>query len=266
MATAAYTARFFEGLDLAGQDGGLPGDATETSVERTTPPLKARRTRPTRAEKSEASRRAIFLAAARVVGEFGYADASISRITELASVAHGTFYNYFDSRQDLFEQLLPELGRLLLEHVTSEVSTAADPVEREDKRLSAWFSFLSRHPEFYRILNEAEVFVPDVFQAHVARLGDGYVRALRRAKMAGQLGHFDDDELEPIAYILLAARSYLTLRYSDGDDRGRVPHTVTSAYRKLLAHGLFGMPLPEDDPDPPSPKTTRTGRRKAPRT
>lgn len=205
------------------------------------PAAEARRSRPSRAQKSEAIRRALFLAAARVVGDHGYAEASIARITERAEVAHGTFYNYFASRQDLFDQLLPELGRLLLAHVTAEAALAPDPISREQKRLEAWFSFLGRHPEFYRILNEAEVFVPEVFKSHVETLGTGYVRALKRAQDGGLLQHFTPDELEPIAYILLAARSYLTLRFSEPDDRGHVPASVTSAYLKLLTHGLFGQ-------------------------
>ncbi|MFH5926334.1 helix-turn-helix domain-containing protein [Roseomonas xinghualingensis] len=55
-------------------------------------------------------RRALFDAAARVAGEFGYAEASIARSTEAAGVAQGTFYNYFASRQDFLDQLLPARG------------------------------------------------------------------------------------------------------------------------------------------------------------
>lgn len=218
---------------------------------------RARRSRPSRVEKSEAIRRALFLAAAKVVGEHGYADASIARITELAEVAHGTFYNYFASRQDLFEQLLPQLGRLLLAHVTEAVASVEDPVSREQKRLEAWFSFLIRHPEFYRILNEAEVFVPQVFQRHVEALGTGYERALKRTQDAGFLQHFAPDELEPIAYILLAARSYLTLRFSTPEDRGHVPERVLSAYQKLLTHGLFGQQVVAEAAEPSMPLKPR---------
>lgn len=232
-------------------------------MEPRSPAARARRARPSRAEKSEAIRRALFLAAARVVGEHGYAEASIARITERAEVAHGTFYNYFASRQDLFEQLLPELGRLLLAHVTEAVASAIDPISREQTRLEAWFGFLTRHPEFYRILNEAEVFVPEVFRRHVETLGTGYVRALKRARDGGLLQHFTPDELEPIAYILLAARSYLTLRFSAPDDRGRVPPSVLSAYQKLLSHGLFGRSA-DATGDAPKPKES-AGRPRAPR-
>jgi AcrR family transcriptional regulator len=223
-------------------------DASGRSLEVATA-KQLRRPRKNRAERSEAIRQAIFLAAARVVGKYGYADASISKITAAAKVAHGTFYNYFESRQDLFEQLLPALGKLLLTHVTDEVAPLSGGLAKEEARLQAWFHFLQIHPEFYRILNEGEVFVPAAFRQHVEGFGAGYLRTLRRAKSRGELYDFDDQELEPIAYILLAARAYLTFRYAAAGSKSPVPDYVRTAYMKLLRHGLFVAP--------PSPRSAR---------
>jgi AcrR family transcriptional regulator len=205
---------------------------------------RARRPRKKRAERSEEIRKAIFLAAARVVGRHGYADASISKITTAAKVAHGTFYNYFASRQDLFEQLLPALGEMLLAHVTKEVAPISDGFAREEKRLEAWFDFLQIHPEFYRILNEGEVFVPTAYRRHVEGFGSGYLRSLQRAKQRGQIENFTDDELEPIAYVLLAARAYLSFRYMSGANKTGIPRHVITAYSKLLQSGLFANASP----------------------
>src|SRR6202008_1120179 len=36
------------------------------------------------------------------------------RLTRRAGVAQGTFYNYFNSRQDLFDQLLPSMSNEML--------------------------------------------------------------------------------------------------------------------------------------------------------
>ena len=49
-----------------------------------------------------------------MVGRLGYAEASVARITELADVAQGTFYNHFESRQELLDQLLPAIGRQMV--------------------------------------------------------------------------------------------------------------------------------------------------------
>ncbi|MBM3559787.1 MAG: helix-turn-helix transcriptional regulator, partial [Alphaproteobacteria bacterium] len=98
--------------------------------------------RQTRAEKSAATRRALIRAATEIVGEFGYAGASVARITARARVAQGTFYNYFRSRQNLLDSLLPGLGRDLLDHVRDEVAGSAGVVDMEARGLRAFFDFL----------------------------------------------------------------------------------------------------------------------------
>ena len=80
--------------------------------------LKSKRVKLTRVEKSEETRKALFDAAAKIVGKHGYEGASIARITSRAKVAQGTFYNYFTTRQDLLDQLLPS-------HSSISVSSSA---------------------------------------------------------------------------------------------------------------------------------------------
>src|SRR5271155_4036073 len=80
-------------------------DALRSGVRRV---IKQRRL--SRAEKSQLIRNKLFDSAAKVVGKHGYSDAMVSLITSEAHVAQGTFYNYFESRQHLFDQLLPSLG------------------------------------------------------------------------------------------------------------------------------------------------------------
>ncbi|MGO4839466.1 TetR/AcrR family transcriptional regulator, partial [Rhizobiaceae sp. 2RAB30] len=108
--------------------------------------------RPNRAEKAEATRNALFEAAIEVVGEYGYAGTSIARITERAGVAQGTFYNYFESRQDLLDQLLPAISQRLHIHIRERVLAADSAVERERARISAFFEFLERAPHLFKIL------------------------------------------------------------------------------------------------------------------
>ena len=55
--------------------------------------------------KGRETRRRLLDAAERVFGELGFYDASIVKITEAAGVAQGTFYLYFASKQEIFEEL-----------------------------------------------------------------------------------------------------------------------------------------------------------------
>src|SRR5690606_17752077 len=111
----------------------------------------------TRAEKVEQTRSALLRAAAEVVGEHGYTGAMISLITARAGVAQGTFYNYFEFQKDLLDQLLPIMGRQMLDHIQQISRDRPTEQERELERFKAFFSFLEDSPAFYRILYEAEV-------------------------------------------------------------------------------------------------------------
>ena len=199
-----------------------------------------RRRRQTRAEQGENTLRALFDAAAQVIGEVGYADASIARITARANVAQGTFYNYFESAQDLFDQLLPRLGDSMLDYISARVDPQARGAEREEQRLRAYFRYLEENPEFYRILYEAETLAPAAHARHMETIAAGFVRALRRSRERGEMPEeYEERDLEPVAFILLAARGYLSMRYGAGRDGGPVPDWVVRAYGKLVRHGVL---------------------------
>lgn len=194
----------------------------------------------TRLEKSIVTKEKLLKAAAKVVGEYGYANAMVARITQEADVAQGTFYNYFNSRQDLFDQLLPTLGAELLGFIRAKTSSFHDTAERERRGFIAFFDFLKLRPEFYRILYEAEVFAPQAYQRHMSIISSSYVRLLERAFDRGELSLTSKDEIEPIAFSLMAARQYLCMQYVRRN--GKIidlPEWVLDAYMRLVANGIF---------------------------
>ena len=56
------------------------------------------------------TRRRLLEAAEHVFGDLGYHDASIVKITEAAGVGQGTFYLYFASKKDIFDELVRDLN------------------------------------------------------------------------------------------------------------------------------------------------------------
>jgi AcrR family transcriptional regulator len=195
----------------------------------------------TRAERTIQTREKLLRAAARVVGEEGYANAVVSRITTEADTAQGTFYNYFSSQQDLFDQLLPNMGGELLGFIRARTVGIHDPVERERQGFLAFFEFLKQRPEFYRILYEAEVFAPQAYQRHMNIISSSYVRLLERAFDKGELSVSSKAHLEPIAFSLMAARQYLCMQYARRNGKiSDPPEWVVDAYMALVSNGLFG--------------------------
>jgi len=192
-----------------------------------------------RVERNAWTKRKIFDAAAKVVGKHGYAEASVARITEEAGVAQGTFYNHFENRQELLDQLLPKIGTDMVYFIRERTGTA-QAARQEIERFGAFFDFIREVPEFLRILNEAEYFAPIGYQKHLDNMATAYARILRRARQAGAIVDYSDDEFEAIVHMLMGARGYLSRRYSYvGGSVSAAPGQVISAYRKLVTRGLF---------------------------
>lgn len=202
--------------------------------------LKSKRVKLTRVEKSEETRKALFDAAAKIVGKHGYEGASIAKITARAKVAQGTFYNYFETRQDLLDQLLPEMGELMLEYLRTHMSPDAKGWRREEERLTAYFAFLVENPWFHRLVNEAETLAPKAHKMYFSKISEGYVRSLRRAIKSKDIKNFQEADLEPLSYMLMSMRTYLAQRYAYSNGSVRAPdEQVIRTYVKLVRSGLF---------------------------
>jgi AcrR family transcriptional regulator len=184
------------------------------------------------------TRSALFHAAAEVVLEHGYGGATVAAITERAGFAVGTFYTYFESRQELLIRLLAYVRANMLEEVRAAVRGSNSFLEMEVRAFRAFFDHLSMHPWYTRIESETAVWAPEIFRQHFFEIADRYVAALLRSHAAGDLVDYEERELEVIAYILMAARHYLATRYFAGAPGARLPSAVIDAYVGLVSHGL----------------------------
>ncbi len=195
-----------------------------------------------REENAQAKYEALLHAASEIVGEYGYADATISRITTRANVAQGTFYSYFENRQDLFDQLLPKMGKEMLTFIKARTHGVEDPTERERKGFMAFFDFIVQNPNFLRVLNEAEQLAPKGHKAHFDMVVENYLGGIEHDRQRGEYPGFEAREVEVVVYMLLAARSYLALRYAhENGEIKPIPEWVTDAYMKFVKYGLQGQ-------------------------
>lgn len=149
----------------------------------------------------------------------------------------------------------------LLDYIEARVDPTLSGAEREECRLRAWFAYQDENPEFLRILNEAEIFAPRAYWAHIDNIADGYMRSLKRGRARGEIAALDDEALHAIATVLLAARAYLGQERTRGRGRSApVPEAVIRGYMALLRNGLFTEPCSKanvNDLNPESPTTLR---------
>lgn len=164
--------------------------------------------RRTRATKLEENRAALIKAACRVIGEEGYAKASVVKITMQAGLGQGTFYTYFESRQELFDILLPEVGAEMLEFVRSRVSRGQSLVEVEEGSYRAFVDYVTANPWYGRILFEAETLAPQAARVNAHRVVTQHITRLSLAWENGELPDYALEDIPSLSSVLLALRRH----------------------------------------------------------
>ena len=99
-----------------------------------------------RSRKGEQTRARLLNAAKEIFEENGFLDARIADIAERAGLSHGSFYHYFDSKEQVFREIAETLDDRLSEPMESVIfapTSSADPQER-------MFTALHHHLERYQ--------------------------------------------------------------------------------------------------------------------
>lgn len=180
----------------------------------------ASRPRPSRGRQT---RRRLLDAAEEVFAELSYHDASIVRIVERAGVAQGTFYIYFRSKQQIFEELVSDLNVRLREAMSTAAASGVDRYDAERRGFAAFFRFTADHPALYRVIREAEFVAPEAMHRHYEKIIEGYVRALGPAMETGEVAPCDPTVL---AWALVAVGQLVGMRWIVWDKRGEIPDDV----------------------------------------
>lgn len=201
------------------------------------PRLPAARSR--RAAGAPDTRRRIIDAAARTIGDKGYASTGIADICTAAGVAVGTFYGHFPGRNEMLDAVLAHAREALVAEVTEATRTSGSFIEYEARSFDAFFRHVLRNPWFPRLEAEGAVWAPSAYLMHFHALSDAYVAAMKHYRIGAELRAFDDHELPLLAHMFMAARHDLASRtVLASDPPRRLPDAVRTAYLDLVARGL----------------------------
>ncbi|WP_343344562.1 TetR/AcrR family transcriptional regulator [Sphingomicrobium sp. XHP0239] len=187
-----------------------------------------------RTRRGEATRARILDAARVEFGQTGFSDSSIVAITKRARVALGTFYTYFDSKEEVFAALVADMSRRVADAVAPAIRDIEDGLDRERAALEAFLSFASEHAEVYRIIDEAEFADPKGFERHY-RGTAGRIRE-RLEKAPGIAAADGDLEAEVRAWAMMGMYVFLGLRFSVWDRED--PSEIAAIAKRLLGEGL----------------------------
>lgn len=187
-----------------------------------------------RTERGRRTVRKLLGAAAQEFGQRGFHEAAITGITSRAGVALGTFYTYFESKEELFRALVRDMSQATRAHVAEAVRGAPDRLAAERLGLAAFIAFTRRHPELYRIIEEAQFVAEDCYREHYLTFVEGYRDGLATAAAKGQIVE-GPDELR--AWALIGMSVFLGMRYGIWNE-DLSPEQVADGAIDLVSDGL----------------------------
>lgn len=177
-----------------------------------------------------ARREAILRAAEDVFGSQGYAAASIAEITRRADTALGTFYIYFPGKEEVFRELVMEMGKLTRSGITEAVQAAPNRLVAERAGLEAFLRFVSERPSLYRIVEEARFVDPVAYRQYFSGFARAYEAQLTAAQDAGEVSPGD---AEVRAWALMGIAKTLGERFVIWDEAPDIDRVVTEAFAMI---------------------------------
>lgn len=187
-----------------------------------------------RTERGRKTLRKLLDAAAVEFGERGFHEASITGITQRAGTALGSFYTYFDSKDEIFRALVDDLSGKVRQAAREALREPLPALETERAALTAFLQFARDHKEIYRIIDECEFVDPASFRIHyestarriTERLGEG----VRKGELREGLG-------EAHAWAIMGMNVFLGLRYTVWSDEMQ-PEDVAELANSILRKGI----------------------------
>lgn len=190
-----------------------------------------------RTERGRKTLRKLLDASAIEFGERGFHEASVSSITRRAGVALGTFYTYFDSKDELFRALVNDMSANVMSSARGAIHDGMNALETEQAALAAFIGFAREHKEVYRIIDEAEFVDPASYRTHYETIAQRIEGRLAAGAASGELR---DDLGELEAWALMGMNVFVGLRYAIwGDDSAQPsPGELAARVNQILQAGI----------------------------
>jgi AcrR family transcriptional regulator len=164
-------------------------------------------------ERGRARRRQILDVAAGLFAERGYHPTSVADIVEALGVGKGVFYWYFESKEDLFLEILAESSQDLRRRQQSAIGDEPDPLRRIELGIRASLAWFREHRRLINLQQFAatEERFAAALRQHDAVAIDDISRHLKEAIAEGSVPTGQDPAM--LAHALVGATRHLARVY-----------------------------------------------------
>jgi len=167
-------------------------------------------------------------------GEKGFHETSVSGITYRAGVALGTFYTYFESKDEIFQALVAYMSLHTRRWIAERVADAPDRMAAERKGLEAYIEFAREHKGIYRIISESEFVANEAYREHYTGFAKAYQYNLKKAADKGEIREGD---YETWSWAIMGIAVILGMRYAEWDES--MPSSrIAEIVADMIANGI----------------------------
>jgi AcrR family transcriptional regulator len=185
-------------------------------------------------KRGQQRRRDLLAAAEDVFSEKGFMSASIADITRRAGTAQGTFYIYFESKEQLFREVVLELSRQIRFNAREATKGVKGRIEAEIVGLESYLRYVTRRPSIYRIVQQCSVVDPEAWRVFYSAFADAFEANFREAEQRGEVSPGD---AEVRAWVMIALATTLGEQVSVGGKAGEIDRIMREV-EALLRRGI----------------------------
>ena len=195
-------------------------------------------------------RRQLFDVALDRFANGGYHETSMEEIAEAAGVTKPVLYQHFQSKQQLFMELLDAVGRDLLTEVESRAAAEAHPYQKVLAGFRAYFRFASGHTAAFQLMFGSGARLTEEFAEPVRALEEAIAATIAKFIDA----NIDDEHRSLLGHAIVGLGEVAGRRWvaDHGGTEGRLPTDLDPADADLMAvrladlvwAGLRSLPSP----------------------
>ncbi|HJR24353.1 MAG TPA: TetR/AcrR family transcriptional regulator [Acidimicrobiales bacterium] len=175
--------------------------------------------------------------AASRFAEQGYHPTSVSEIVSGLGVGKGVFYWYFDSKEQLFLEILRDAQTDLRRKQQQAIADEPDPVRRIERGLRASLAWSEAHRDHNKLIQFAateQAFAPALRRGQDIAVAD----VVKHVKDAIAQGRIRDTDPDVLAHAMVGVTGHLARTFIY--ERGESAESVADAAVAFCLQGLLG--------------------------
>jgi AcrR family transcriptional regulator len=171
-----------------------------------------------------------------VFARTGYHDTSMNDVAEAAGVTKPVLYQHFESKRDLFQALLDDVGARMLHAITVGTAGATDGRSRTELGFRSYFRWVAEDHDSFMLLYGGASRRDQEFSRAVRRVTNGMVQAIAPLIAAD----IDDEHRLTLAHALVGLAEGASRRLVERGEQFD-PDVIAQQVSDLAWAGLRGV-------------------------